>query len=198
MTSIPNKRQAIGLDRKLEIIKQWDKENKSNPKAKKKEFAVKCGIPETTLASILKKEEVLKERIASGMHQVQSKQLKVSPFEDVNKALQTWFNQMLSQRYQVSGPRLTLQAKKFASSLGYPDFTASSGWLSNFKKRLGLTSRFIKGESGSVDITQVVDWKEGALKEILEEFQPRDIYNADETGLFWKCLPDTCTKRCLD
>jgi hypothetical protein len=28
------------------------------------------------------------------------------------------------------------------------------------------------------------------LREILDTFSPRDIYNADETGLFWKALPD--------
>jgi hypothetical protein len=25
---------------------------------------------------------------------------------------------------------------------------------------------------------------------MLDTFSPRDIYNADETGLFWKALPD--------
>ena len=32
--------------------------------------------------------------------------------------------------------------------------------------------------------------------EILNEFDEKDIYNADETGLFYKSLPDrSCTKR---
>ena len=64
------------------------------------------------------------------------------------------------------------------------------GWLQNFKQSLGVSKSTIKGESGSVDITVVNEWKEGDMKEILNKYKDQDVYNADETALFWKCLPD--------
>ncbi|GFS14924.1 tigger transposable element-derived protein [Elysia marginata] len=58
----------------------------------------------------------------------------------------------------------------------------------------------VSGEAASdkgVDTTA----REAELQDILKKFEPRDVYNADETGLFCKCLPnkslafqgETCT-----
>ena len=47
------------------------------------------------------------------------------------------------------------------------------------------------GESAAVRESDVLhEWKDIKLRQILDTFAPRDIYNADETGLFWKALPD--------
>ena len=45
------------------------------------------------------------------------------------------------------------------------------------------------GEYLSVDKEATEDWKVLTLKPLLEQYNPCDIYNADETGLFYKCLP---------
>ena len=50
--------------------------------------------------------------------------------------------------------------------------------------------RRVTGEEGSVSEDMVRDWKSHQLPSLLEEFSTDDIFNADETGLFWKCLPD--------
>lgn len=36
----------------------------------------------------------------------------------------------------------------------------------------------------------VRDWNSYQLPALLAEFSPNEVFNADETGLFWKCLPD--------
>ena len=47
------------------------------------------------------------------------------------------------------------------------------------------------GECGGVNKTTVEpQWKNTELKQILEKYEPSDIYNADETGLFWQMLPE--------
>ena len=33
-------------------------------------------------------------------------------------------------------------------------------------------------------------WKDGKLQELLKKYEPQDIYNVDETGLFWMLFPD--------
>ena len=46
------------------------------------------------------------------------------------------------------------------------------------------------GESGSITADMTADWLLSKLPSLLDEFRPEDIFNADETGLFWKCLPN--------
>ena len=68
----------------------------------------------------------------------------------------------------------------------------SGGWLDRFKTRHGLVLNAVSGEA--VDTTA---WE----TKLQKDFQPRDIHNADKTGLFYKCLPnkslafqgETCT-----
>jgi len=47
----------------------------------------------------------------------------------------------------------------------------------------------ICGESGDVWGETSTSWKE-RLPEILKGYDRKDIYNLDETGCFWKALPD--------
>lgn len=69
-------------------------------------------------------------------------------------------------------------------------FDASSGWLYRFKQRHGIRELDIQGEALSGD-------KEAAEKFVAEfnEFVmaenllPDQIFNTDESGLYWKCLP---------
>ena len=44
-------------------------------------------------------------------------------------------------------------------------------------------------ESASVDMTVVADFQTVVLPKIIEDYEPRDIFNADETGLFWRAQP---------
>ena len=46
----------------------------------------------------------------------------------------------------------------------------------------------MSGEAASAKDIDTSEW-EATLQKILEDYNPRDIFNADETGLFYKCLP---------
>ncbi|GFR72766.1 2-(3-amino-3-carboxypropyl)histidine synthase subunit 1 [Elysia marginata] len=48
----------------------------------------------------------------------------------------------------------------------------------------------ICGESVAVCQDTTKTWRDSKLKKLLEEFSPDDIFNTDETGLFYKCLPN--------
>ncbi|CAM1327229.1 Uncharacterised protein at_DN1968 [Pycnogonum litorale] len=70
-------------------------------------------------------------------------------------------------------------------------FTASTGCFDCFKKRTSLHNIRVTGESASADHIAAERFPE-ELKKIIEEGEYADeqIFNVDETGLFWKKMPN--------
>ena len=72
--------------------------------------------------------------------------------------------------------------------LGVENFKASRGFLDRFKKRYKIRSRKFAGEAADCPDTQ--EWLTMRLPELLMGYRAKDIYNADETALFFKLTPD--------
>lgn len=74
-------------------------------------------------------------------------------------------------------------------SIALPKFSASGGWWREFKKRYDLSRYQVSGEKMSADSAAVPPFID-ELKEIIEtgNYHPSQIYNLDETALFWKLL----------
>ncbi|KAL4121977.1 hypothetical protein QTP88_014392 [Uroleucon formosanum] len=89
----------------------------------------------------------------------------------------------------ISGPILKEKAEYFATQFGYSNFKASQGWLENWKNRHNIIFRKICGESASVNDSLCNEWL-GKLTNIIKEYSPDDVFNVDETALFFKCLPN--------
>jgi len=69
-------------------------------------------------------------------------------------------------------------------------FSASNRWLHRFKLRHGIRYHQISGEAEAVDKDSVCTWLNGLLPALLVKFAAKDIFNADEFGLFFKLMPD--------
>lgn len=69
-----------------------------------------------------------------------------------------------------------------------PAFKFSRGWFSNFKKRHSLTLKRAYGSSGLINRE---DYEGDILRirEIMKTYRLEDIFNFDETSLFFKLLP---------
>jgi hypothetical protein len=111
----------------------------------------------------------------------------------LDAAVYEWFLQERSRHTPISGPILREKAKFFQTKI-YPDLTdfkASEGWLDKFKKRHGIRYLSIAGEKLSSDNAAVEPFKQ-KFAETIEalDLVPEQIYNADESGLFWRLLPD--------
>jgi len=65
----------------------------------------------------------------------------------------------------------------------------SNGWLAKFKGRYGIKQRTRHGEAGSVDESFYAE-QLIAVQAIAGQYHPSNIYNCDETGLFWKSTPE--------
>ncbi|GFV30813.1 uncharacterized protein TNCV_1623391 [Trichonephila clavipes] len=73
-----------------------------------------------------------------------------------------------------------------------PQFSASTGWLTGFLKRHSFHNLKIKGEVASADEEAARKYPEKLAKIIKDgEYCAHQVFNADETGLFWKkkCQP---------
>ena len=81
------------------------------------------------------------------------------------------------------------QAKAIAQRLSIDDFKASNGWLQKWKTSHYLKCRTVSGESGEVSVITTQSWKEH-LPEIMEGYDEKNILYMDETGCFWKALPE--------
>ena len=57
------------------------------------------------------------------------------------------------------------------------------------KERNNISFKSVCGESGSVDKQAAGVWKSEVLK-MIKETPAKDIFNVDETGLFYKCMPN--------
>jgi hypothetical protein len=72
-----------------------------------------------------------------------------------------------------------------------PEPTWSNGWLEGFKKRFRIKEYVQHGEASSADINspkaiqQIED-----LRKLCSQYKDQDIFNMDETGLFWKLSPN--------
>jgi len=99
--------------------------------------------------------------------------------------------QKRSQGVPISGPILTSKALELNQRLNLSNesFKASSGWLCRFKSRHKIHQLSIQGEKMSADTDCVSDFKK-LLSEFIEKEQLtlNQVYNCDETDLYWKAL----------
>ncbi|GFU89746.1 tigger transposable element-derived protein 4 [Trichonephila clavipes] len=135
-------------------------------------------IPLSSLSTVLKN----KEKIFSASSSRVRKRISKGNSPCLEQCLVSWMRQCRGQNIPMNGSLLKEKAKAFAKELGI-EFSASERWLSNFKKRNGIVFKKMCGESSSVDINVCSKWQ-NSLSDLIKEYEPRNIFNTDETGLF--------------
>ena len=108
---------------------------------------------------------------------------------DTNEALYQWYSLTCSKNVYPDGPQLLEKARKIAECLGKRDFVGTNGWLEKWKQRCHVRRVAICGDSGDVSGVMVSSWKE-RLPKIVRGYDKKNIYNLDETGCFWRALPE--------
>ena len=148
--------------------------------------AEKYGVRKTTLSTWKKsKDNIFNAFKKSG---IKRQRVKDEVYDTVNKALSKWILLMRAENILVSGPMLRTKGLEYAKQLGYKGFQVSEGWLSKWKERYGIIFKAVSGEVNSVSSEVTAPWKETVLPTLLSRYELKDIYNADEFGLFYQCL----------
>ena len=185
MQSQKRKLKTLNICEKIRLIDEVEKGIK-----KKKIIAAEFEIPPNTLSSILKHKESIKAAFENGAFVSGRKRLKESSFPKLEKVMLEWFKMVQHQNLPISGPIMLIKAEEFAKRLNYLNFKCSQGWLDNFKRCNLIVQKVASGESAGVCNETCDKWRNEHLEKLLNEYSADDIFNADETGLFYKCLPE--------
>lgn len=149
---------------------------------------IKFGCALGTISKVWNEREKLKTRAKTQSLKTKRPANLTENAKEIDERVFNWFNAARSRNVPVNGPILKEKALHVASSIGFHEFKASDGWLNKFKKRHSLSLKTLVGEAANVDMETVANWK-GRLKNVIEGYAMEDIWNADETGLFFKMTP---------
>ena len=90
---------------------------------------------------------------------------------------------------KVSINGIILMGKLEQLSIGMHVKTPSRTWLQKWELHHNIAYVKLHGEAGSADVTAADKWINIGIPRILADYEEKDIHNADETGLYYKCLP---------
>lgn len=156
------------------------------------------GINESTVRSIKTKEQSIRDSVAStsAASSKRVSQIRNKGLEETEQALGIWIEDMSQKKMPLSSALIRAKAKKLFDRINQNspsefDFQASKGWFENFKKRLNLHNIKLVGESASADHEAANEFP-ATLQKIIETggYSPQQVFNADETGVFWKKMPN--------
>ena len=116
--------------------------------------------------------------------------IKEGTYVQVNLACFKWLLLQRSENIliQIHGKIIREKALEFAKELNLEKFQASDGWFQSWKARYNISFKEVSGESKSVNREMTAAWKETSLSTILSRYELKDIYNADDFGLFYQGL----------
>ncbi|KAI7340379.1 hypothetical protein KC315_g724 [Hortaea werneckii] len=166
-----------------------------NPQYTQKELATEFKrqynkqVTQGTVSTILGKRY---EYLDSAIEHSERKKARQECWPDLEAALAQWVT-VEQSRQPINGDILRIKASWFwhrlpqYSSLQEPCW--SNGWLGKFKARKGIKEFTRHGEAGSVNEEETM----AALAIVqarIAQYSPENQYNCDETGLFWKAMPE--------
>ena len=156
-------------------------------------LAAKHGCGKSTVTEILGKQRAkIVESFEQGQSDTKIRKMRIQKFEDMTSNLLSWCQAAFAANLEGLSDALLLEkSRSLAVEMGFENLDGLNlDWIQRFKKRHNIKTRKQVGEAGNVDQQSVEDWKASALPEIKAQYGDNDIFNLDETGLFWEVLPD--------
>ena len=180
--SFLGKRRSFNCEEKKTLLDAYQK----LPKMPKTEAAKRLNIPRTTLNDILKNPSELGQ-----MNQFDHlKKQRMGKDATVESALYDWLLMARDKNAMLSGPLCRTKAEELAKKMGKNDFVATDGWFQRWKKRYGLMHKKLHGEGEAADFPAQAEWMEKVWPSLRKCYKDEEIWNADETGLFYRAIPD--------
>ncbi len=178
------KRKVLNLQQRVEVVQRARKGESCHAIAK----SLGCG--KTQIQSIVNDgDNVLSRWEDGGRADQRYLKARKTDYDELNRLVYDWFCTARSKNIPITGKLLQEKALLYSLEMNLDDFTASNGWLHSFQRRNNIKASVLSGESADVPEEQVHDWCL-RLSTICDRYEPKDIFNADETGLFYRALPE--------
>jgi len=114
--------------------------------------------------------------------------------EDVDRELRRWFDivdGLGTDAILFTMAVLQQRAREIGQRLGVYGFSASPGFVRRWATRHNLVNISLWGADGSAVTNEAATQQRMAgVRVDLSAYEPDQIYNMDETGLFFRCLPN--------
>ncbi|GET02448.1 tigger transposable element-derived protein 6-like [Rhizophagus clarus] len=152
-----------------------------------KQLAIQYGIKQNTVSDILRNKD---KWLLVDLNSEESKKQRKRPvqFSQIEEAMTLWVTNTLEVDLVINTDILREKAEFFASNFEVNSFKASNGWISNFKKCHNMKEYVKWGEAAST-LLDILDEERQKLHEIIKDYDLNDIFNCDETGLYWDLEP---------
>ena len=189
------KKVSITIAEKKDIIKKFE------DGARISDIARELGKAFSTIATIIKKRESIKAAETSkGVKFLTSTKKRPEIMNKMEKLLLVWINEKQLARDTISQAIICEKAKSIYADLlkqvagtseeEQVEFKASRGWFEKFRRRSGIHSVIRHGEAASADQAAADEFKIEFKRLVDSEgYLPQQVFNCDETGLFWKKMP---------
>ncbi|CAK9822349.1 Tigger transposable element-derived protein 1 [Anthophora retusa] len=189
----PLKRHFISLELKMQIL------DRLKDGEKVAYVARTLDLNEATIRTIQKSEQKIRASIAAGCST--SANMTARPrapiIEKMEKDLVNWIDECSKKRIPLDTNVIKHKALQIYKDLKEngefsinPDFVASKGWYDRFRKRFSLQNMKVQGKSASVDNEAARTYPKELQKIIKQRGYTTDqVFNADETGLWWRKMP---------
>jgi len=159
------------------------------------DISAEYGMAKSTISTIVKnKEEIKSAQVAKGISRLSSSYCNIT--EQMETLLLVWINEKQMAGDSVSGAIICEKAKQLfaepsakapSTSTGpVKEFFGTKGWFTGFRKRTGLHSVVRHGEAAHGHRDAAVQHCEKFKKIIEGRFVSQQVFDCDETGLFWK------------
>ena len=155
----------------------------------KAEFNLSRTPSQSTISNIVNKKRCAVE---VSQKDLKLKRKRVIKSEALDTALVEWILRCQQSRVALSWQIIQKKAEHFADLLQLPAsqrVNFSDGWMEKFLSRNELRSIKMNGESGSAD-HEAIEKALPMLKATIARYKPCDVFNMDETGLFYCMAPD--------
>jgi len=149
-----------------------------------------CPITQRCISDWVRDSPKWKTHTEENLYTISRHRMTSAALPQVERLLLQWLEQQRSLKMVVSGPILCSRLQYFAKQLGIEDIEEPlEGWLTRFKARYGVKAYVFHGEAGSIDPASV-NTERRRLHVELDGYRPEDIFNADETGFWYKRIPN--------
>ncbi|POW18762.1 hypothetical protein PSHT_05563 [Puccinia striiformis] len=180
------------MAQKIEVLDWYDKNGKNQTKTAKHfaEVYPEIGFKQPLISAwVADCDRIRQQADTSASHY---KRVRVTKFPQIEEMLDQWVTQALHSKLTITGDVIRAKWQEFASMEKIPSeewLNLSQGWLTRFKARHGLQSFTKHGEAAQAD-KEVIAEERTRVSELIQGFARKDIWNMDETRLFYSMPPD--------